>query len=66
MSYDATVCRFRCTICNFRCHFAAGTIESFLHMPITMDNRMLATSFFRRAEIRLDIIARWLYLVFVR
>ena len=22
MSYDATVCSFRCTICSFRCHFA--------------------------------------------
>ena len=21
MSYDATVCSFRCTICRFRCHF---------------------------------------------
>ena len=24
MSYDATVCRFRCTICSFRCQFALG------------------------------------------
>jgi len=27
MSYDATVCRFRCTICRFRCHFIRSVLK---------------------------------------